>query len=130
MAIEAGSAYVTLIPSLRGFSARMRSGVNPAALAAGTAPTRPPTSACDEEDGMPAHQVNRFQTMAPTNPHNSTASDKVGSTPSSITNLPMVLATAVPPSSGPRNSNTPTMTTACVGAALAGAGVGDSCITL
>ena len=37
MAIEAGSAYVTLIPSLRGFSARMRSGVNPAALAAGTA---------------------------------------------------------------------------------------------
>ena len=37
MSIEAGSAYVTLIPSLRGFSARMRSGVNPAALAAGTA---------------------------------------------------------------------------------------------
>jgi hypothetical protein len=36
-------------------------------------------------------------------------------TSSSTTNLPMVLATAVPPSSGPRNSKTPTISTACTG---------------
>ena len=30
-----------------------------------TAPTMPPISACDELDGMPYHQVTRFQTIAP-----------------------------------------------------------------
>src|SRR5438045_172122 len=29
------------------------------------APTRPPISACDELDGMPAHQVITFQEIAP-----------------------------------------------------------------
>ena len=29
------------------------------------APIRPPISACDELDGMPKHQVSRFQTIAP-----------------------------------------------------------------
>src|SRR3954470_19155711 len=29
------------------------------------APMRPPTSACDELDGSPHHQVRRFQVMAP-----------------------------------------------------------------
>src|SRR5262245_47435932 len=31
-----------------------------------TAPTIPPIRACDELDGMPKYQVNRFQAMAPT----------------------------------------------------------------
>ena len=30
------------------------------------APSSPPTSACELDDGMPAHQVTRFQMMAPT----------------------------------------------------------------
>ena len=29
------------------------------------APTRPPISACEEEDGIPASQVTTFQTIAP-----------------------------------------------------------------
>src|ERR1700742_3910754 len=29
------------------------------------APINPPTSACDELDGSPHHQVNRFQVIAP-----------------------------------------------------------------
>ena len=38
------------------------------------APIRPPTSACDELDGRPYHQVMRFQAMAPPSAPNSTAS--------------------------------------------------------
>ena len=64
---------------------------------------------------MPKYQVARFQTMAPSSPQTRIARESVGRTPSSVTNLPMVLATAVPPSRGPRNSKTPTMTTACTG---------------
>ena len=33
--------------------------------AASAAPTRPPTSACDDEDGRPRYHVKRFQTIAP-----------------------------------------------------------------
>ena len=75
----------------------------------------PPTSACDDDDGMPKYQVPRFQTMAPMSPQSRIDSDSTGATPSSVTNLPMVLATAVPPSSGPRNSKMPTISTACAG---------------
>jgi hypothetical protein len=32
---------------------------------ASAAPTRPPTSACDDEDGRPSRHVMRFHTMAP-----------------------------------------------------------------
>ena len=32
------------------------------------APMRPPNNACDELDGSPSSQVNRFQTIPPTNP--------------------------------------------------------------
>ena len=53
--------------------------------------------------------------MAPTSPQRRMDSESTGATPSRATNLPIVLATAVPPSSGPRNSKTPTMTTACAG---------------
>ena len=33
--------------------------------AARAAPTRPPMSACDDDEGSPNHQVIRFQVMAP-----------------------------------------------------------------
>ena len=33
--------------------------------AASAAPTRPPTSACDDDDGRPRYHVKRFQTIAP-----------------------------------------------------------------
>src|SRR5262249_10650971 len=36
--------------------------------AAIVAPTIPPMSACDEEDGTPNHHVTRFQVIAPTSP--------------------------------------------------------------
>ena len=36
------------------------------------APTRPPISACDDEDGMPYYQVITFQAMAPTSAPNTT----------------------------------------------------------
>ena len=38
--------------------------------AASTEPMTPPTSACDDEDGMPMYQVTTFQMMAPTSPAN------------------------------------------------------------
>ena len=37
----------------------------PAPALASTAPTMPPISACEELDGMPYHQVTRFQAIAP-----------------------------------------------------------------
>ena len=37
----------------------------PAAMAA---PTRPPMSACEEDDGSPKYHVIRFQVIAPSNP--------------------------------------------------------------
>src|SRR6476469_6529325 len=46
-------------------------GVRPAVpLAASEAPTTPPISACDEDDGRPKYHVNRFQKIAPINPAN------------------------------------------------------------
>src|SRR4051794_10872873 len=36
------------------------------------APTSPPNSACDEDDGSPKYQVMRFQAIAPTTPANTT----------------------------------------------------------
>jgi len=41
-------------------------------LAKRVAPTRPPNSAWDEDDGMPKYQVIRFHTMAPRTPANTT----------------------------------------------------------
>ena len=64
---------------------------------------------------MPRHQVSRFQTIAPSSPHSRIESERTGAASERSMNLPMVLATAVPPSSGPRNSNAPTMMTACAG---------------
>jgi hypothetical protein len=64
---------------------------------------------------MPKYQVPRFQTMAPTSPLIRMANDRTACTSPRVTNLPIVLATAVPPSRGPRNSKVPTMMTACIG---------------
>ena len=58
-------------------------------------PTRPPNSACDDEDGRPKYQVSRFQAMAPTTPANTTPSPD---TPcgGAIRPLPTVCATRSP----------------------------------
>jgi hypothetical protein len=78
-------------------------------------PTSPPTRACEDEDGIPNHQVPRFHVMAPTMPQSTMIMAVFcGKVPTSM-NLPMVLATAVPPRMGPRNSKVATMMTACTG---------------
>jgi hypothetical protein len=59
---------------------------------ASAAPTSPPISACEEEDGRPSHHVIRFQTIAPT----TAASTVCGVTdPASMIPVPTVFATAV-----------------------------------
>src|SRR3954470_6933495 len=40
---------------------------------ASAAPTRPPISACEDEDGRPKYQVTKFQTIAPINAESTTA---------------------------------------------------------
>ncbi len=57
------------------------------------APAMPPTSAWDEEDGSPSHQVIRSQAMAPTRPAKIIEIDRTLCT---TTSLAMVLATLVP----------------------------------
>ena len=54
------------------------------------APMRPPMSACDELDGMPYHQVMRFQAIAPTSAAMITVLSTIAG---SMIPLPMVLAT-------------------------------------
>src|SRR5258708_3849050 len=57
------------------------------------APAYPPTSAWDDDDGRPHHQVSRFQMIAPIRP--ARISDGVTTAGSTIP-LPMVLATCAP----------------------------------
>ena len=57
------------------------------------APTMPPTSACEEEDGMPSPQVIRFQAMAPVSAPKITAGSM---TLASTMPRPMVSATCRP----------------------------------
>ncbi len=59
-------------------------------IAAITAPTTPPTSACDELEGMPSTHVTRFHTMPPTSPARTTSSV---TTPESTMPLAIVAAT-------------------------------------
>ena len=54
------------------------------------APSSPPTSACEELDGMPYHQVMRFQAMAPPSAPTMTASSTIFG---SMMPLPTVWAT-------------------------------------
>ena len=86
-----------------------------APAASTVAPISPPTSAWEDEDGRPRHQVSRFQAIAPISPASTTTIAWLAARLLRSTKPPMVLATAVPPSSGPRNSKTPTTATACPG---------------
>jgi len=73
-----------------------------------TAPARPPISACDELDGIPYHQVIRFQMHAPMSAASTTLCVTiVGSAKPDA----MVLATAVPVIA-PTKFSTPAMSTA------------------
>ena len=64
-----------------------------------TAPARAPTSACDDDEGMPNHQVMRFQSEAPRSAARTTAwvTLEVSAKPEA-----MVLATAVPVTAPPK----------------------------
>ncbi len=58
------------------------------------APIRPPNRACDELDGRPRYQVNRFQTIAPTKaPNTMYGPEPAWNLVSSTMPLEMVLAT-------------------------------------
>jgi hypothetical protein len=77
------------------------------------APTRPPMSACDDEDGIPKYQVTRFHTIAPTSAASTTTSPP-SPTGWSMMPLPTVVATEVP-----RNPPT-TFITAAISSAARG----------
>src|SRR3954452_21449078 len=64
--------------------------------AARPAPTRPPISACDDDDGRPKYHVTRFHVMAPTSAENTTTSPELlSSCFGSRIPEPMVFATSV-----------------------------------
>src|SRR3954452_14588420 len=69
-----------------------------APTAANVAPTTPPISACDEEDGSPKYQVSRFQKMAPTSPEKT-----IASVMSSASTIPLAIVAATA-----RDRNAPT----------------------
>ena len=72
----------------------------------------PPISACELDDGIPAHQVMAFHTMAPIRAPNTTASvTKFGST----SPLPTVLATLTPNRKNAAKLKTAAQITACCG---------------
>src|SRR5688500_18928491 len=60
---------------------------------ASAAPTMPPISACEEEDGSPKYQVVTFQTMAPTSAAPTTAKpcEECG-----VSMMPLATVTATP----------------------------------
>src|SRR4051794_8283073 len=62
--------------------------------AASAAPTRPPMSACDDDDGRPKYQVIRFQAIAPTSAAKTTCNPPEPDGGSMIP-LPTVAATLV-----------------------------------
>src|SRR4051794_28202423 len=62
--------------------------------AARAAPTRPPMSACEDDDGSPKYQVIRFQAIAPTRAAKTTCSP-LGPVGGSMMPLPTVAATLV-----------------------------------
>ena len=67
--------------------------IAPVPALATPAPTKPPTSACEDEEGMPNHQVIKFQEMAPLNAPKITALSIISL---EIMPLPTVLATCRP----------------------------------
>jgi hypothetical protein len=64
------------------------------------APTRPPMSACEDDDGSPNHQVMRFQTIAPISAASTTSSPL---SPWGATMMPEPTVSATPV---PRNAPT------------------------
>src|SRR3954468_7851959 len=69
---------------------RMPAGMSAQIPALATpAPTRPPISACDDDEGMPYHQVMMFQEMAPTSAPSTTLWSTM---PVSMMPLPTVAA--------------------------------------
>src|SRR5512140_2680134 len=60
---------------------------------ASAAPTSPPTSACDDDEGLPNHQVIRFQAMAP---HSAPKITALSTIAGSTIPEPTVFATATP----------------------------------
>src|SRR3954447_19617610 len=62
-ATAAGTSTFSTIPSTL---------TAPGPWAPNAAPMSPPISACDEDDGRPAHHVARFHAIAPTSPANTT----------------------------------------------------------
>ena len=57
------------------------------------APAKAPISACDEDEGIPNHQVNKFQKIADSNPEKITSNISCPVTISGFTVLAIVLAT-------------------------------------
>src|SRR5688500_18225150 len=113
------SASITMKLSVKPMSGESTSGTStlptsalhlnaPTPAWATTAPQSPPMSACDELDGMPHHQVSRFQTIAPMSAANTTScvTSLVSAKPEA-----MVLATAVP-KIAPMKLKMPAMNTA------------------
>ena len=77
-------------------------------------PIRPPTSACEDEEGIPRYQVKRFQTTAPVSPAPMTGTMISGDT---STILATVSATAAPSRKGPTRFASEAMMTAGTGLA-------------
>src|SRR5918997_1813249 len=75
------------------------------------APIRPPNSACDELDGSPSSQVNRFHTIAPTRP----AKITTGSMSASSTSPPEIVFATWIDRNAPITFRTPASATAVLG---------------
>src|SRR5262245_10775564 len=60
------------IAGMMTFETRPSNLTAPVPAAAIVAPTTPPISACEDDDGRPNHHVARFQQIAPTSPPNTT----------------------------------------------------------
>ena len=78
------------------------------------APTRPPISACVDDDGRPKYQVIRFQVIAPSRPARMMTRPWFSETPSMVSTLWTVFATSCP-SSAPTKFMTAAMISATRG---------------
>ena len=90
-------------PSARAESPQLTS---PGPAATMVTPTRPPTSAWVNDEGIAKRQVTTFHTAAPAIPAATIASAVMGSSPDRVTTPPIVSATAVPARKGPMKTMT------------------------
>jgi len=81
-------------------------------LLAVPAPTRPPIRACELDDGMAPHQVNRFQVMAPIKAPKMT---RASTTSGAMRPVPMVCATCKPKNRKAMKLKNAAQTTAMLG---------------